>query len=59
MGNRIYSELVNDIEPIDGEWFIQRTDRQIHQVLEIAKNEKSQVTNLLAFFSMRFKDHAC
>ena len=33
MVNRIYSELVNGIEPIDGEWFIQRTDRQIHQIL--------------------------
>ena len=38
----VYSELVNGIEPIDGRWFIQRTNRQIHQVLEMAENEKGK-----------------
>ena len=55
----VYSGLVNGIEPIDGRWFIQRTNRQIHQVLEMAENEKGKQRILLAFFSMHFKDHGC
>ena len=55
----VYSELVNGIEPIDGRWFIQRTNRQIHQVLEMAENKKGKQRILLALFSMHFKDHGC